>query len=49
MIATPASAAAGSTCSIGLRRNAFRMICTLATFGRAIAVNASAQVSTDTP
>jgi hypothetical protein len=31
MMPTPAAAAAGSTRSSGLRRNALRMICTLAT------------------
>ena len=46
---TPAAWAAGSTLSSGLRRNALRMICTLAMPGRAIAVSASAQVSTLTP
>ena len=40
MMPTPASAAAGSTASSGLRRKALRMICTLATPGRAIAVSA---------
>jgi hypothetical protein len=49
MIPTPAAAAAGSTCSSGLRRSTFRMICTLATFGRAIACSASSTVSTETP
>jgi hypothetical protein len=43
------SAAAGSTSSSGFIRNGLRMICTLATCGRAIAVSASAQVSTLTP
>ncbi|CAM5237301.1 hypothetical protein SMICM304S_06851 [Streptomyces microflavus] len=37
---------AGRTWSRGLRRNGLRMICTLATPGRAMAVRASAQVST---
>jgi hypothetical protein len=49
MIPTPASAAAGSTRSSGLRRKTLRMICTLATFGRAMAVSASSTVSTETP
>jgi hypothetical protein len=49
MIATPASAAAGSTCSSGFCRRALRMICTLATPGRAIAVSASSTRSTLTP
>jgi hypothetical protein len=49
MIATPASAAAGSTRSSGFCRNTFRMVCTLATPGRVIAVSASAAVSTLTP
>ena len=49
MIPTPASRAAGSTCSSGLRRKQLRMICTLATRGRAIARSACAQVSTETP
>ena len=49
MMPTPAAAAAGSTWSSGLRRNAFRMICTLATPGRAIAVSAWSEVSTLTP
>ncbi len=46
MMPTPAAAAAGRTSSRGLRRNGLRMICTLATPGRAMAVSASAQVST---
>ena len=41
MIPTPASTAAGSTGSSGFRRKALRMICTVATCGRAIAVSAS--------
>jgi hypothetical protein len=49
MIAIPAELAAGSTCSKGFCRKQFRMIWTLATPGRAIAVRASAQVSTLTP
>src|SRR6478672_1368516 len=49
MMPTPAAAAAGSTWSSGLRRNAFRMICTVATPGRAIAVSAWSEVSTLTP
>ena len=49
MMPTPASCAAGSTASSGFSRNAFRMICTVATFGRAIAVSASSAVSTLTP
>lgn len=46
---TPASRAAGSTSSSGLSRKGLRMICTEATPGRAMAVSASAQVSTLTP
>ena len=42
-------AAAGSTYSSGLRRKAFRMICTVAMPRREIAVSASSQVSTLTP
>ena len=49
MMPTPASTAAGSTRSSGLRRKTLRMICTLATFGRAIARSASSTVSTETP
>jgi hypothetical protein len=49
MIATAALAAACSTCSSGFWRNMLRMICTLATPGRAMAVNASSTVSTLTP
>jgi len=49
MIATPAAAAAGSTASSGLSRNAFTMIWTAATCGRAIAASAWSQVSTETP
>lgn len=49
MIATPASSAAGRTSRSGFIRNGLRMICTLATPGRAMAVSASAQVSTLTP
>jgi|GEM_PF-7044531 len=49
MIPTPAAAAAGNTSSSGFNRNAFRMIWTLTTPGRAIASNACAQVSTETP
>jgi len=49
MIAVPLSCAAGSTCSSGLRRSALRMIWTLRTPGRAIAVSASSHVSTLTP
>jgi hypothetical protein len=49
MIATSAAFAAGSTSARGLRRKALRMICTLVTPGRAIAVRASAEVSTLTP
>ena len=49
MIPTPAACAAGSTRSSGLSRNALRMIWTVATFGRAIAVSASSHVSTETP
>ena len=49
MMPTPARPAAGSTSSSGLRRNAFRMICTVAVPGRAIAVSAWADVSTLTP
>jgi len=49
MIPVPVSAAAGSTSSSGLSRSGLRMICTLRTPGRAIAVSASAQVSTLTP
>ncbi len=46
MMPTLAACAAGSTSSRGLRRNALRMICTVAVPGRAIALRASAQVST---
>ncbi len=46
MMPTPAATAAGRTSYSGLRRNGLRMICTLATPGRAMAVRASAQVST---
>ncbi len=49
MMPTPAARAAGSTSSSGLRRNALKMICTLAVPGRVIAASASAQVSTLTP
>ncbi len=49
MMPTPAARAAGRTSSSGFSRNGFRMIWTLATPGRAIAVSASAQVSTLTP
>ncbi len=49
MMPTPASAAAGSTRSRGLRRKALRMIWIVATCGRAIAASASSTVSTDTP
>ena len=49
MIPTPAASAAGSTWSSGLRRNALKMICTVATPGRAIAASASSHVSTLTP
>ena len=49
MMPTPAARAAGSTSSSGLRRNALRMICTVAVPGRAIAASACAQVSTLTP
>ncbi len=49
MMPTPASEAAGSTCSSGLSRNALRMIWTVATPGRAMAVSASSTVSTETP
>ena len=49
MMATPASIAAGRTASSGLSRNALRMICTLATPGRAIAASAWSAVSTLTP
>jgi len=49
MMPTPFSRAVGNTSSSGLRRKTFRMICTEATFGRSIAVSASAQVSTETP
>jgi hypothetical protein len=47
MMPTPAAAAAGRTRSSGLSRNAFRMICTEATPGRAIADSAWSHVSTD--
>jgi aryl-alcohol dehydrogenase-like predicted oxidoreductase len=47
--AQAALAAAGSTSSSGLRRNALRMICTDARPGRRIAVSASSTVSTETP
>jgi hypothetical protein len=49
MIATLAFLAAGSTSSSGLSRNALRMICTLATCGRAVALRAWSTVSTLTP
>ncbi len=49
MMPTPASFAAGSTSSSGLSLNALKMIWTLATLGRAIAVSASSTVSTLTP
>ena len=49
MMPTPAAEAAGSTRSRGLSRNALRMICTVATPGRAMAVRASSTVSTETP
>ena len=48
-IETPAAAAAGSTSSSGFSRNGLTMICTLVTWGRAIAARAWAQVSTETP
>ena len=44
MMPTPASAAAGSTASSGFRRKALKMICTVATSGRAMAVRASSAV-----
>ena len=49
MIPTPAARAAGRTSSSGLRRKQLRMICTVATRGRAIAASAWSQVSTETP
>jgi hypothetical protein len=49
MIPTPASRAAGSTSSSGFSRKQLRMIWTVARFGRAIAFNAWAVVSTETP
>ena len=49
MIPTPASRAAGRTSSSGFCRKQLRMICTVATLGRAIAASAWAQVSTETP
>ena len=49
MMPTAFAAAAPSTSSSGLRRNAFRMICTVAVPRRDIAVRASSQVSTLTP
>ena len=48
-VVLPGADAAGSTSSSGFSRKALRMICTVATPGRAIAVSASATVSTLTP
>ena len=49
MMPTPAGRADGSTSSSGLRRKAFRMICTVAVPRREMAVSASSTVSTLTP